>query len=307
MPSDHHLLIACEDIDAVELIGTHVTGLGYDLRFAGTLEQAFAEIDRCVPDLVICGWELGGLAGAELVQRLRKPQSRTRFIMFADPAQHINLAQATRHRIVAFLQQPIQIDDLTRFIKMALDFGENHPNRREYSRYLFAVDTHCILINPFADSESRPIAAIMRDVSRSGLAMLVRQVIPVPAMLKVIISVNGQVQPVSMLAKSISCTLTQIPGVYRLGAKFVGLLPREFEHALAELGQPDPDQSDIIMGRSFKEAIQDWLAHHKVEFSSIDTGTNPSVAEIAEQLFGEMTDPAETVGGTNGSGNGHGL
>lgn len=306
MTSDHHLLIACDDAETVERIGTHVTSLGYDLRFAGNLEQAFAEIDRCVPDLVICGWELGGLAGAELIKRLRKPQSGTRFILLVQPDQHLDIAQATRQRVVAFLPHPYQLDDLSRYIKMALDFGENHPNRREYNRYLLAIETHCIVINPFADTESRPIAAIMRDVSRSGLAMLVRQVIPVPSMLKVVVSVNGHVQPVSMLAKSISCTLTQIPDVYRLGAKFVGLLPREFEKALAELGHPDLGQTDIYMGRSFKDAIRGWLTHHKVEISSAEHGVPPSVAQIAEQIFGEIAEVGEGVAGNgNGNGNGH--
>ncbi|MCE5228459.1 response regulator [bacterium] len=301
MPPNDRLLIACEDPDLMEHIGRHTTEFGHNPRYAATLDQAQAEIDLASPDLIICSWRLGKLAGAELVQKLRRPQARTRFILLVEPNQRIDVVQATRQRIIAFLQFPYSPDDLARYIKAALDFTEAHANRREYNRYLFAVETHCILINPFEDSESRPIAAIIRDVSRSGMAMLVRQVMPVPAMLKVVLSINSQTQPVVMLAKSLSCTLTQIPDVYRLGAKFVGLLPKEFDHVLTELGRPDMNQADIFMGRSFKEAIADWLTHHKVELSAPESFHTPTVAEIAEQLFGEPTELAEPVGG-----NGHG-
>lgn len=299
-PTDR-LLIACEDPELTEHVGRHVTEFGHQPRYAATLDQALAEIGDTPPDLVICTWRLGNLYGSDLVQKLRRPQSRTRFILLVEPNQRIDVVQATRQRIVAFLQHPYSPDDLARVVKTALDFGESHANRREYNRYLFAVETHCILINPFEDSESRPIAAIMRDVSRSGLSMLLRQVIPVPAMLKVVLSVSNQTQPVSMLAKSISCTLTQIPDVYRLGAKFIGLLPKEFDEALVHLGQVDMSHSDIFMGRSFKDAIRDWLTHHKVDLSNPETMHTPTVAEVAEQLFGE---PAELLDAGNGNGNG---
>lgn len=303
-PTDR-LLIACEDPELIEHVGRHVTEFGYQTHCAATLDQALAEIADAPPDLVICSWRLGNLHGADLVQKLRRPQARTRFILLVEPNQRIDVVQATRQRIVAFLQYPYSPDDLARIVKTALDFGETHANRREYNRYLFAVETHCILINPFEDSESRPIAAIMRDVSRSGLSMLVRQVIPVPAMLKVILTVSNQPQPVSMLAKSISCTLTQIPDVYRLGAKFIGLLPKEFDQALVQLGQVDMSHSDIFMGRSFKDAIRDWLTHHKVDLVGPESMHTPTVAEIAEQLFGEPPDLLE-VGEGNGNGNGNG-
>lgn len=299
MVPTERLLIACEAPELMEQVGRHVTEFGHQPRYAATLGQALAEIEDSAPDLVICTWRLGELSGADLVQKLRRPQARTRFILLVEPNQRIEVVQATRQRIVAFLQHPYSPDDLQRVIKTALDFGESHANRREYNRYLFAVETHCILINPFEDSESRPIAAIMRDVSRSGLSMLVRQVIPVPAMLKVVLSVTNQSQPVSMLAKSISCTLTQIPDVYRLGAKFIGLLPKEFDQALAHLGQIDMSHTDIFMGRSFKDAIRDWLTHHKVDLTNPETMHAPTVAEVAEQLFGE---PSELLGSGNGNG-----
>jgi len=123
---------------------------------------------------------------------------------------------ATRSRIVAYLGKPFNPEDMMHFVRGAFKIGEPSENRREYSRYPFNVETHCTLINPFDDQQSRSIAVLMRDISRSGVAMIVRQVVPVPAMIKLGFHLPEQ-QPINMLAKSVSCALTQINGVYRLG------------------------------------------------------------------------------------------
>ncbi len=286
MSLEKNLLLACEDLAQRERLGRHLSELGYHVLTAASLEEALAADTQQPSNLIICGWQMAGLSGPELINRLRRPNSRSRFIILTEPGERIDIMQATRNRVVAFLPHPYDLADLTRYVKSATELGDRPSNRREFSRYLFTMETHCILINPFNDSESRPIASIMRDISRSGLAMLVRQVVPVPAMLKVVVQLSGKNQPISMLGKSISCTLTQIPDVYRLGVKFVGLLPKDLETVITEMGRSVQPSPDIFVGRTFKDAIRDWLAQHPVEFAPAGD-RQPSITEITEELFGE--------------------
>ena len=287
MSTGRNLLLVCEDPALRERLGNHLVQNEYKVHCAGSLDEALSAGEKNSHELVICGWKMNGLSGPDLISRLRRAQGWMRFIILTEPGQRIDIMQATRQRVVAFLPHPYDLNDLGRYVKSAFELGENRSNRREYNRYLFAIETHCILINPFNNSESRPIASIMRDVSRSGLAMLVRQVVPVPAMLKVVVQFSGKSQPISMLAKSISCTLTQIPDVYRLGSKFIGLLPKELEQAIARMGNDGRIEHDIYMGRSFKDAIRDWLAQHPVEFAA-PGDYQPSITEITDELFGDI-------------------
>jgi CheY-like chemotaxis protein len=249
------------------------------------LAELEAALEGSQPHLVVCGWRLGNLAGAELVERVRAHHGRYRLIILTEPGQRLDITEATRNRIVAFLPHPWDARDLVRFAKAALELGEAHRNRREHNRYIYAMETHCDLINPFGDSEGRPIAAMTRDVSRSGMAMLVFQLIPVPAMLKITITLSDHTHPISKLAKSISCTLTPVPGVYRLGAKFIGLLPKGMEQSIAELSRPSAGGADSNIGRTLKGAVHLWLDRNRDAVAGQIEGSLPTVDAIATELL----------------------
>ncbi len=295
MPCERQILLACEDAVLLDQVGKQLFERGFSYSSASSLAEATAAVDKQAPDLIICSWSLGSAQVPELIIRLRRPQSRTRFIILAADGHRLDISSATRNRIVAYLQTPFDGDELERLIHASIESSENPINRREFSRFTFAVETHCFLVNPFNDSESRPFASIMRDVSRSGMAMLVRQVVPVPAMLRVTVTISDKSAPMTMLAKSISCTLTQIPDVYRLGVKFIGLLPGELERIVNELSARTGDQShpDIFVGRSFKQAIREWLLSHKRDM--LEHRPEVSAEKIVEELFSELIDEHTTA------------
>lgn len=285
MEMNHRILVVCEDPGILDRIGNHLSEQSFDVQCASNAVEALAIYRDWQADLVITDSQLAGTNGMELIEAIQKINNQARYILITPPGETPEFMRATRSRVIAFLGKPFNPEDLMHFVRRSFSMGEVQPNRREYNRYPFSVDTQCILINPFDDTESRPIAALVRDVSRAGLSIIVRQLFPVPSIIRIVFHLPMQQSPVNMLAKSVSCTLTQISGVYRLGVKFIGLLPENMEDSINHMPREQSQTKDIYMGKSLKEAVRDWLLNHQAEFSSEETIlTHTHLANLASEL-----------------------
>jgi CheY-like chemotaxis protein len=292
METLHRILVICEDPSILDRLGKHLCEQHFDVRCATSGTEALADQGDWIPELVVCDDHLGGVRGLDLIEALHQRHQQTRFILITPPGETPEFIHFQPKRIVVFLSKPFNPEDLMHYVRRALDLSDGMGNRREHSRYPFTIETHISLINPFDSSESRPIAGLMRDISRSGVSMIVRQLLPVPSMLKFVFLLPQQQHPVNMLAKSMSCMLTQIPGVYRLGAKFIGLLPAEVVDGILEMNAHagQVSQEDIFMGKSFKEAAREWLAEHHQDFNNLSLETTPNVAEMAAEVSRDPRD-----------------
>ena len=71
-------VLVVEDEPAIaELISLNLRHAGFEVTIAGTADQAQAEVDRVLPDLVILDWMLPGASGLQMAKRWRG-ESRTR-------------------------------------------------------------------------------------------------------------------------------------------------------------------------------------------------------------------------------------
>jgi two-component system phosphate regulon response regulator PhoB len=71
-------VLVVEDEPAIaELISLNLRHAGFEVTIASTADQAQAEIDRVLPDLVILDWMLPGASGLQMAKRWRAEQ-RTR-------------------------------------------------------------------------------------------------------------------------------------------------------------------------------------------------------------------------------------
>ncbi|MCL5271445.1 MAG: response regulator [bacterium] len=297
MESRHRILVVSEDPGLTNHLGQFLADKGFDYRCMTSAEEALACYGDWPADLVIAEQAFTSMKGIELASWIHQDNPRVRFIMINSPGETPEFVDASRHRIVAFLSKPFNPDDLLYYIRGALGLAEPVLNRREYNRYLFHVETHCIIINPFDNSESRPIVALLRDISRSGVSMIVRQLFPVPCMLKLVLNLHRQGAPMNMLAKSVACTMTQIPDVYRLGAKFVGLLPEAINREIMQLNRNDLAGSDIYMGKTFRNAVWEWLSEHPERIAEEVPGgerpLNELVAELCHNTYENEFDNGE--------------
>jgi len=269
MTSDRKILVICEDPARLQSMLQCLEREQYSVRGAGCGGEAITQYESWPAELVVSDIQLTGLQEMQQVELIRRMNQRVRFILLVNPGREIEYRQITPNRVVAYLRQGFSDEELIQHVQRGFGSADSFYNRRRFSRYKLAIDTHCILINPFTNHESRPIAGLIRDVSRSGLSMLVRQMVPVPAMLKLVVELPQTRRSITMLAKSLSCTLTQINNVYRLGAKFVGLLPPELEQAIGEwtADHPESHETDIFLGKSFKKAVEEWLAKHQEDLA----------------------------------------
>jgi len=71
-------ILVVEDESAIaELVALNLRHAGFEVALAADADQAQAEVDRVVPDLVILDWMLPGQSGLQLARRWRA-QTRTR-------------------------------------------------------------------------------------------------------------------------------------------------------------------------------------------------------------------------------------
>jgi two-component system phosphate regulon response regulator PhoB len=71
-------ILVVEDESAIaELVALNLRHAGFEVQLAADADQAQAEVDRVVPDLVILDWMLPGQSGLQLARRWRA-QTRTR-------------------------------------------------------------------------------------------------------------------------------------------------------------------------------------------------------------------------------------
>jgi CheY-like chemotaxis protein len=293
MAITYRILVASEDAETLNTLREYLQSQDFELRSAASFPETLQILDAWPADLVICEDHIGRIHGLDLLGEVRKRNRRTRFLILTPPGETPDFMRPSGDRTVAFLGRPFQAPAFIQHVRGSLGLDESFANRRAHCRYSFNMETHCILINPFDDSEGRPVAALMRDVSRSGLSMILRQVLPVPSMLKLVIELANQHNPLQILSKSISCTLTQIPGVYRLGIKFIGLLPQELEELmLAHGGARDRNTStDIFLGKSFKTAVREWVAHHQNDLFAEITNHGRPIEDLAEELAKDSSEP----------------
>ena len=90
-------VLVVEDEPAIaELIALNLRHSGFDVVVAGTADEAQAEIDRVLPNLVLLDWMLPGQSGLSLAKRWRS-DARTRelpIIMLTARAEEVDKLQA---------------------------------------------------------------------------------------------------------------------------------------------------------------------------------------------------------------------
>ena len=71
------VLVVEDEAAIAELVALNLRHSGYEVALAATADEAQAEIDRILPDLVLLDWMLPGQSGLQLAKRWRS-QARTR-------------------------------------------------------------------------------------------------------------------------------------------------------------------------------------------------------------------------------------
>lgn len=71
----HNILIVEDEQPIRTMVNFALSRAGFELSEAADAEQAYAEIDRKRPELILMDWMLPGMNGLELVRRLQRDAS----------------------------------------------------------------------------------------------------------------------------------------------------------------------------------------------------------------------------------------
>jgi two-component system phosphate regulon response regulator PhoB len=116
-------LLVVEDESAIaELISLNLRHAGYEVTLAANAEQAQAEIDQVLPDLVVLDWMLPGTSGLALAKRWRA-DPRTRelpVIMLTARADEMDRVAGLDAGADAYLVKPFSTHELMARIRAVL-------------------------------------------------------------------------------------------------------------------------------------------------------------------------------------------
>jgi CheY-like chemotaxis protein len=111
----HSVLVVDDDGDVCEMLSELLSQAGYDVRCAHDGEEAWADVQRDPPDLILSDIRMPKLDGIDLASRLISGGYRTPIILMS--ASHMDRVGVS----AAFIRKPFAFDQLLTVIARALD------------------------------------------------------------------------------------------------------------------------------------------------------------------------------------------
>ena len=116
----HSVLVVDDDGDVCEMLSELLSQAGYEVRCAHDGEEAWADVQRDPPDLILSDIRMPKLDGIDLASRLISGGYRTPIILMS--ASHVDRMGVS----AAFIRKPFAFDHLLAVIARALDTPTTH-------------------------------------------------------------------------------------------------------------------------------------------------------------------------------------
>ena len=113
-------------------------------------------------------------------------------------------------------------------------------NRRKSDRTLQTLKVTYSPLKSLTDTPLETGTGQTFDISRKGLSILLEQELAVPQIVQLKIEVPGHL-PLMVLGKSVYCLTVESISRFRVGIKFVGLLPVDLEAILQQRNRSDSE------------------------------------------------------------------
>jgi two-component system response regulator PilR (NtrC family) len=115
------LLIVDDEKSMREFLEIMLQHDGYDVRAAGSGEEAFEIFCEAEPDLVLTDVKMPGMSGLDLIRKIRSLDSSAPIIAITAYASAQDAIRAVREGAYDYISKPFQIDDLRAVIRNALE------------------------------------------------------------------------------------------------------------------------------------------------------------------------------------------
>jgi DNA-binding NtrC family response regulator len=114
------VLIVDDDPDMRETLAALLTDAGYAVQVAHDGHDAIGKLGDVLPDLVLTDVQMPGMHGLDLVQSLRRIDDELPIVLATGLETHDLLTRAELYGAVACLEKPIDLEELTWTIEVAL-------------------------------------------------------------------------------------------------------------------------------------------------------------------------------------------
>ena len=106
------ILLVDDDEVLRERLAQAIRARGYEVRTAGSAEEALREAAKDSPEMAVLDLRMPGVNGLELLKELRKHDPATRVLMLTGYGSIATAVQAVREGAVGYLPKPADADEI---------------------------------------------------------------------------------------------------------------------------------------------------------------------------------------------------
>ena len=106
------ILLVDDDEVLRERLAQAIRARGYEVRTAGSAEDALREVARESPEMAVLDLKMPGMSGLDLLKELRQQDPSTRVLMLTGYGSIATAVQAVREGAVGYLPKPADADEI---------------------------------------------------------------------------------------------------------------------------------------------------------------------------------------------------
>ncbi|MCX8038223.1 MAG: PilZ domain-containing protein [Candidatus Sumerlaeia bacterium] len=118
---------------------------------------------------------------------------------------------------------------------MVPDQPPDNIEKRRYERFLKEVHVSYTVLSKVENTPFEFGNSVTLNISRTGLLLLLPEPMPVPVLLQLQLRLPNRPFGLFVLGKTVYCSRMEEINMYRVGIKFVGILPPELESVLEDV------------------------------------------------------------------------
>jgi two-component system response regulator RegA len=106
------ILLVDDDEVLRERLATAIRSRGYEVRTAGSADEALREVAKDSPEMAVLDLKMPGGSGLELLKELRRVDPHTRVLMLTGYGSIATAVEAVREGAVGYLPKPADADEI---------------------------------------------------------------------------------------------------------------------------------------------------------------------------------------------------
>ncbi len=106
------ILLVDDDEVLRERLATAIRARGYEVRTAGSSEEAFREAAKDSPEMAVLDLRMPGGSGLEILRELRRQDPSTRVLMLTGYGSIATAVEAVREGAIGYLPKPADADEI---------------------------------------------------------------------------------------------------------------------------------------------------------------------------------------------------